>query len=578
MSIASLLSHERPNPARAKVQWGVEIATRDGIKLSGILYEPLDRTCPTPVIVTVTPYVSQRYHDIGLLFAAAGFVYLVVDVRGRGNSKGEFHPPFKEAEDCYDVIEWLAKQPCCDGRIAMWGGSYSGYLQWAAAKLLPPNLKTIVPMASPFRGLDSPAPDNIFMPYRIQWLALIADRCSQETIFADQRFWDQQFLRWFKAGAAFREIDSFLGFPSPIFQEWLAHPSRDAYWDNHGLSADEYRGIVIPTLTITGCYDANQRGALAHYREHQDNTDPVHHKGQYLVIGPWNHAGIRVPQPEFGGLKGGRDSLLNLLELNRQWFDWILRGAAKPEFLQKNVAYYVMGAEEWRYCDTLDAVTAGYTELFLHSQGNPIDVVRSGFLSPVPAPSSGPDHYVYDPRDVSLGELESTLGQEYWADQKMVYASVGKQLVYHSEPFEADTLVAGFFKFTGWVSIDQPDTDFKATVYLIDLDGSSIMLATQSLRARYRRSLYEAELIPASKPLRYDFERFNFIARMIRKGARLRLVFGPINSIYSEKNYNTGGEVASESVDDARTVEVRLYHDGAYPSVLSVPLGGDLPS
>ncbi len=53
-------------------------------------------------------------------------------------------------------------------------------------------------------------------------------------------------------------------------------------------------------------------------------------------------------------------------------------------------------------------------------------------------------------------------------------------------------------------------------------------------------------------------------------------MIGPINSIFIEKNYNAGGEVAAESMKDARTVTVTLYHDRKYPSALFVPLGRPL--
>jgi len=65
-------------------------------------------------------------------------VFALVDVRGRGNSGGEFEPFTNEPRDGHDVAEWLAKQPFCDGKVAMWGGSYAGFDQWATVKEFPP--------------------------------------------------------------------------------------------------------------------------------------------------------------------------------------------------------------------------------------------------------------------------------------------------------------------------------------------------------------------------------------------------------------------------------------------------------
>ena len=99
------------------------------------------------------------------------------------------------------------------------------------------------------------------------------------------------------------------------------------------------------------------------------------------------------------------------------------------------------------------------------------------------------------------------------------------------------------------------------------------LLTADWIRARYRESLREEKLIQTREPLRYEFEGFPFISRQIKMGHRLRLVVGPINSIQFQKNYNSGGIVAEESMKDARPVTVSLFHDKVHPSALLVPLG-----
>jgi len=202
-----------------------------------------------------------------------------------------------------------------------------------------------------------------------------------------------------------------------------------------------------------------------------------------------------------------------------------------------------------------------------------VDVSGSGSLEPRPQASSEPDSYSYDPRDMTLAELESTTDPENCIDQRMILAAAGKQLVYHSAPFPMDTGVSGFFRLCAWLALDQPDTDFFAAVYEIDVNGNSIRLAKQFVRARYRETLREAALIHTPEPLRYVFDRFTFVSRLIAKGSRLRLVVGPVNSIYKQRNYNSGGSVCDESIADARTVKVRLFHDESHASALYVPYG-----
>jgi len=110
-------------------------------------------------------------------------------------------------------------------------------------------------------------------------------------------------------------------------------------------------------------------------------------------------------------------------------------------------------------------------------------------------------------------------------------------------------------------------------VYEIGADGSSIVLSSDLIRARYRENARAPKPVRTKAPLRYDFEHFTFVSRQIRKDNRLRLVITPINSIYNEKNYNSGAVVANETLQDARPVTVTLFHDHAHPSALFVPVG-----
>jgi hypothetical protein len=68
------------------------------------------------------------------------------------------------------------------------------------------------------------------------------------------------------------------------------------------------------------------------------------------------------------------------------------------------------------------------------------------------------------------------------------------------------------------------------------------------------------------------FDHFTFFSRRIAQGSRLRLVLNCPNSIYVEKNYNSGGVVAEETAKDARTAHVVVYHDGEHPSRLELPV------
>jgi putative CocE/NonD family hydrolase len=573
--LASVLvsADEAPKPYDAEkvhMLWRVSIPMRDGVRLAATVYTPRDQTSPAPCIFTLTPYIRQSYHDRGMYFASHGYPFLTVDVRGRGDSEGDFQPLIQEAKDGHDVVEWLATQPYCNGKVSMWGGSYAGYDQWATAKEFPPHLATIVPVASPYVGVDFPMRNNIADKYDMQWLTFTSGHTSQLMLFGDQAFWNARNREGFDLGEPFKDLDKRAGNPSPIFQLWMAHPRRDAYWDSYNPTAEQYAKLSIPILTITGSYDGDQPGAIAHYREYMKNASKVGQDRHYLIIGPWDHAGTRTPNASFGGLTFGPASLLDLPKLHLDWYAWTMQSGPKPDFLKKHVAYYVMQAEKWRYADTLEGLTAESRKYYLDSNNNADDLLASGFLSAEP-PKGKPDHYVYDPRDVSGAASETD--KDPLTNQTFVYAQRGKLLVYHTAPFAADTEVSGFFKLSAWLAIDQPDTDFEVRIFEIRQDGTSVALTDDQRRARYRENAREDKPLNTREPLLYVFDQFTFTSREIKKGSRLRLIVAPMNSTSNQKNYNSGGDVSAESMKDARPVTVTLYHDRAHPSTLLVPIG-----
>ncbi len=566
-----------PDPAKVAFEWGLRIPLRDGVELAATKYAPRDATAPLPCIFTLTPYIAQSYHDRGLYFGANGYVFLTVDARGRGNSGGEFAPLIQEAHDAHDVVEWLAKQPYCNGKTSMWGGSYAGYNQWAAAKTFPPHLTSIVPVASPFAGVDFPMRANLFYPYDLQWLTLTQGRASQSMVFGDAPFWHSAYKRIYLEHKPFETLDVELGVRSPIFREWIAHPTVDAYWDAYNPTQDEYAKIDLPILTITGHYDGDQPGAIEHYRRHLEFATPTARATHWLVIGPWDHAGTRTPQAKVGGLEFGEASLLDMNALHREWYDHTLKGGAKPAFLKQPVAYYVTGAERWRYAASLDAVTAERRTFHLDSDSDANDAFASGTLRTEPAGEAAFDRYVYDPLDTGNADLPFDPNGPYLTDQTAVLQNRGRSLVYHTAPFPKAVEVSGFFALEAWIEIDQADTDFDVSVFEIRPDGTSVALSQAQMRARYREGLRDAKLVPKNVPLRYRFENFTFVSREIAKGSRLRLVIGPVDSVYAQKNYNSGGVVARETKIDARTVTVKLHHGPEHASALFVPVAAPAP-
>ncbi len=571
-------------PADYDLRWAVKIPMRDKVELNATLYLPKmsDGSPPkAPVIFTLTPYISDSYHARAAYFASHGYVFALVDVRGRGNSAGEFEAFAHESEDGHDVVEWLAQQPFCDGKVAMWGGSYAGFDQWATAKEFPPHLATIVPVAAPHPPLDYPSYQNVGETYDVQWFTFTSGRAGQQNLFGDQKFWRTKFLDAYKKHIPFKDLDSFVGNPSANFQRILKHPMADAYYDAMVPTIDQFKKITLPILTITGQYDGDELGALTFYRDHIANASSETRPKHFLIIGPWDHAGTRTPTDEVAGIKFGSAAIVDLNDLHRQWYDWTMKNGVRPEFLKDQVAYYLLapgntGANgEWKYADSLETLTANPRTFYLDSKnGDANGVFRSGTLTEK-KPSEAADRCVYDPLDTGRGEnVEGVEPNEKTAgiDQRFPL-SIGKDgLVYHTDPLRAETPLIGCPKLSLWISMDTPDTDFEADLYEIQPDGTSIALWSDIRRLRYRESLREAKLVKPGEIVKCDFDPGLFVARRLMKGSRLRLVISSPNSIFWQKNYNSGGVVADETAKDARTCHVKMYHDATHASALQLPL------
>jgi len=557
---------------------------RDGVELNATLYLPKTAdgsSSKTPVIFTLTPYISDSYHSRGAYFASHGYTFALVDVRGRGNSGGEFEPFVNDPRDGHDLVEWFAKQPFCDGKVAMWGGSYAGFNQWATAKELPPHLATIVPAAAAHPGLDYPFPQNVGVSYDVQWYTFTSGRTGQQHLFGDQKFWQTKFLDAYKKHVPFKSLDSFIGNPSVNFQRVVKHPAPDAYYDAMVPTSGQFQKITIPVLTITAQYDGDELGALTYYRDHLANTAPDARAKHFLVIGPWDHAGTRTPTDEVAGVKFGPAAIIDLNDLHRQWYDWTMKKGSRPNFLKNRVAYYLLAAGnsgangEWKYADDFETLVANPKTFYLDSKdGDANGVFRSGSLSDK-LPEKGSDTFIYNPLDTTRGEtVEGAEPNEKTAalDQSYPLSIAKDGLVYHTQALPNETSFIGCPAATLWVSIDTPDVDLSAHLYEIQPDGTSIILWSDTRRLRYRESLREAKLVKPGEIVRCDFNPGLFVARRLMKGSRLRMVVSAPNSIQSQKNYCSGGVVAEETAKDARTCNVQVYHDSTHPSTVELPL------
>lgn len=566
--IVTVILPARANDSPVVVDWGVRIPMSDGTELNATIYRPANSSTPLPTIFTLTPYVADSYHDRAMFFAANGYVFASIDVRGRGNSQGEYTPQgTKEGQDGAAIVRWLADQPFCDGRVAMWGGSNAGWNQWMTAGELPDALRTIVPIASPAMGIDYPSWNGVAYSFVINWLALTGGRTMNNGLFWSPPLTDAIYRRYYehlpwKSLANIAAIDR-----AELFEEWLDHPLYDDYWRIQNPSDSALGRMNLPILTITGYYDGNQIGALWHFKRHIEANDSPH----YLLIGPWDHAGTRSPQADLGGRHFAENSVLDMNSLHLAWYDWVFKQGVFPELLKEGVTFYVPGLDEWRHAPDIDSMMAQKREYFLSAPGDTGTTLFNAGTLATERPESGSATYRYDPlQTLDKDRLEDN--GEFLVGPGDAPFIDGDALIFHTPPFLKRTILGGQPSLELWLRLDVPDTDLAAMLYLVNADGSVYLQSMDIIRLRHRDGLDQERLWQPGNTERIVLDDFMIFADVAEVGSRIRLVVFSPNHPRRQKNYNTAMPVALQSGADAKTANVTIFAGGDHASRLVIPL------
>ena len=186
-----------------------------------------------------------------------------------------------------------------------------------------------------------------------------------------------------------------------------------------------------------------------------------------------------------------------------------------------------------------------------------------------PPGSEPPATIVSDPH-----ELPELAVAKYAANEDLTSQFRGFEkgaINFHSEPVAHDTEIAGQMHLVLTVQADSPDFDLWAQVLMILPNGSSVKLGEDIRRARLRNTIFKEELLKPDQIVTIPFD-FSWMARRIPAGARLRLTIAPLNSPNYQKNYNTGGRVGYERIEDARIANIKIFHDAQRRSYLTLPL------
>ena len=185
-----------------------------------------------------------------------GYVVAISDCRGRFDSEGDWDPfGAKHKTDGYDLVEWLARQPWCDGNVGMMGQSYMGWTQWWTATQAPPSLKAIVPeVAPPDQLYNGPYQNGILVCWTMDWAAAQAGRTTQIVRpgpyggFTASRHKDFMELPYLKLCERRGALDA------PWFETWIRdNLSSSSYWQGIAYQTPEsYAKVNVPSLNVTG--------------------------------------------------------------------------------------------------------------------------------------------------------------------------------------------------------------------------------------------------------------------------------------------------------------------------------------
>ena len=146
-----------PLPDGIVLEEDVYVTMRDGVRVAADIYRP-QQPGQYPGILSMSPYIKEIQqwppvisHSIEAgrtsFFVPNGYVHVIVSSRGAGLSQGQWSPfAIEQQQDGFDMVEWIAEQPWCNGSVTMLGDSYFGIMQWLTALQKPPHLKCIAPV------------------------------------------------------------------------------------------------------------------------------------------------------------------------------------------------------------------------------------------------------------------------------------------------------------------------------------------------------------------------------------------------------------------------------------------------
>lgn len=527
----------------------VIIRSHDGAAIKAVMVRPRNASRPLPTLLEFTIYANSP--NFAQECAAHGYVGVVAYTRETPDTGYRVIPFEHDGEDARAVIEWIAQQPWSDGQVGMYGVSYSGFTQWAAAKRPPAALKAIATASPDAPGIDFPMRNNIFRNAAYRWVFNVTNPHGWDDTY-DDKHWSELEQTWYRSGKSYFEFDRTDGRPNRFFHKWLHHPSYDAFWQSLIPYGAEFAQIGIPVLTTAGYYGGEQPGALYYFTQHNRFNSNADHT---LLIGPYDDGAMqRSPLAQLRGYQVDPVALVDLRELRYQWFDFVLKGAPKPLILSDRVNFEVMGANEWRHVPSIAAMANAQLRYYLDN------AARDG------------RHVLSARRPAKAGFVLQKLDFADRSDADWVspYAIISDSpnlhnaLAYVSEPLEHATDLAGMVSGHLDLVVNRMDVDLTVAIYELMPDGKYLALfdPVYSFRASYVRDRSHRQLLASGVRQQISFQIERLISRRIEAGCRIVVAIGVSKSPELQINYGSGQDVSAESLeeDGQPPLEIRWYN------------------
>jgi uncharacterized protein len=554
-----------------RLERGVRCETADGVILVSDHYYPAD-SGPHPTLLMRQPYgrdiASTVVYAHPVWFARHGYNVVIQDVRGRGDSEGEFYPFRHERNDGAETIRWLRTRPESNGKVGMYGFSYQGMTQLLAASAQPEGLVCIAPGMTAhdlFHGWfyhNGALRLSSTLGWGLQMLREDARRLGlREASAALEAAWIH--LRNQPLHAPYRDRPVLLqeGMP-PYVLDWFDHDHPSHYWTEMDISRSLLQ-ITIPALHVSGWFDTYLKGSIDGFLALTSGAGSEHaRRNQYLIAGPWVH----IPWGDLiGDERLGKEALVDTDAILLRWFNHWLKDSG--EFgAEPKVRHFALGTNQWHSAEAWP--TGRGLELFLHSAGRAYSRKGDGTLSSSPPTSEEPrDVFVYDPEVPVYGPggLHSLSG----ASDQSALEMGNNLLVYTSTPLIEAVHVFGHPAVEIHCATSADSTDLVAKLVKVTPNGRAEFICIGIARSGF---LFHASNYLADTVHRWQFS-LEPTSCVFSAGESVRLEIAASAFPLYDRNPSVAGVKPgfAEPSNWRRSTHMVLHQPG-HASVLRLPI------